>query len=136
MARPVVPLLRLVQERRFDPDNKRHRAKLLNDDSWLEFVAGNEDAPARLRELAGLQRQYRTSRGAWAARAFQRQVEAGHGDGGPLVTPVTAGHQLPAAATVFLPALFDRSANGPFLTPSTFTRKPSRLDARIGQHHR
>ena len=50
----------------------------------MEFVAGNEDAPARLRDLAGLQRYYRTSGGAWAARAFQRQAEAG--DGGPLVT--------------------------------------------------
>lgn len=76
-GRPRVPLLELVETRRFDARNKRHRAKLLKDDSLLEFVAGNEGAPARLRDLAGLQRYYRTSGGTWAARAFQRLVEAG-----------------------------------------------------------
>jgi hypothetical protein len=50
VARPVVPLLDLVQNGRFDAKNKRHRAKLLNDDSLLEFVAYNEDVSVRLRD--------------------------------------------------------------------------------------
>jgi hypothetical protein len=77
MARPVVPLLRLVQEGRFDPDNKRHRAKLLKDDSLLEFVRDNEQASERLRTLAQLQWRARYEGGGWPARQFQRVVEAG-----------------------------------------------------------
>ena len=41
-VRPPVPLLKLVEARRFDPKNKRHRAKLLEDESLLEFVRESE----------------------------------------------------------------------------------------------
>jgi hypothetical protein len=58
-GRSSVPLLELVEERRFDAKNKRHRAKLLNDDSLLEYVAGNPDVSTRLRMLADSQERYR-----------------------------------------------------------------------------
>jgi hypothetical protein len=79
-GRPAVSLLELVREGRFDANSKRHRRKLLEDDSLLEFVAGTEDAPATLIELAELQVRYRCERSAWAARAFQRLVAASRGD--------------------------------------------------------
>jgi hypothetical protein len=68
-GRPAVPLLELVEERRFDAKNKRHRAKVLGDDSLLEYVRGNGDASARLRMLAECQERYR------------RTVRLLHGDG-------------------------------------------------------
>jgi hypothetical protein len=37
-------LLDLVRERRFKAKNKRHRRKLLEDDSLLEFVSWKEEA--------------------------------------------------------------------------------------------
>jgi hypothetical protein len=64
-----VPLLELVQERRFDARNKRHRAKLLKDDSLLELVTGNPGASVRLSMLADAQERYR------------RVAAVQHGDG-------------------------------------------------------
>jgi hypothetical protein len=49
----------------------------LNDDSLLGFVAENGEAPERLRALAQLQWRARCECGGWAARQFQRVVEAG-----------------------------------------------------------
>jgi hypothetical protein len=42
--RPPTPPLELVQERRFDAKNKRHRKNLRKDDSLLEYVRGNGGA--------------------------------------------------------------------------------------------
>jgi hypothetical protein len=67
MARPVVPLLHLVQNRRFDARNKRHRAKPLNDDSLLEFVAYHEGASVRLQLAAEAQERYRQTHARAAA---------------------------------------------------------------------
>jgi hypothetical protein len=89
VARPIVPLLKLVQERRFDATNKRHRAKLLEDDSLREFVAGNPGASARLRMLAECQERYRrVSRSStvtvWEARQFEAGVRRLDDEGEPL----------------------------------------------------
>jgi hypothetical protein len=75
-GRPAVPLLELVQERRFDAKNKRHRAKLLEDDSLLEYVAGNPAASTRLSMLADSQERYRRTAAfstvtVWEARQFE-----------------------------------------------------------------
>jgi hypothetical protein len=90
VARPVVPLLELVEERRFNANNKRHRAKLLEDDSLLEFVANNE-APVLWVMLADLQVRYRGSHWtldrSWtanAAREFQSSLERLDEDAQPL----------------------------------------------------
>ena len=91
MARPTVSLLSLVEERRFSARNKRHRRKLLEDDSLLEFVAGNPDAPVLWRELAEIQERYRSVRGvldrsasAAAASSFEAHVRRLDLDGEPL----------------------------------------------------
>jgi hypothetical protein len=88
-GRPAVPLLELVQERRFDARNKRHRAKLLNDDSLLEYVRGNGDASIRLRMLADTQERYRqvaafSTVTVWEARQFEAGVRRLDDDGEPL----------------------------------------------------
>jgi hypothetical protein len=88
VARPVVPLLDLVQNGRFDASNKRHRAKLLRDDSLLEFVGWNEDAPLLWRQLAELQERYRNAHScldrsytSWAATAFESSLRRLDDDG-------------------------------------------------------
>jgi hypothetical protein len=88
VARPVVPLLDLVQERRFKAKNKRHRQKLLEDDSLLEYVGWNEDAPLLWRELAELQERYRNahrcldrSHTSWAEGAFESSLRRLDDDG-------------------------------------------------------
>ena len=90
MARPTTPLLELVQERRFDATNKRHRRKLLEDDSLLESVRGNLDASVRLRMLAETQERYRQTAAlstvtVWEARQFEAAVCRLGEDGEPLL---------------------------------------------------
>jgi hypothetical protein len=68
-VRPAVFLLELVREGKFNGESRRHRRKLLTDDSLLEFVAASEDAPATLVELAEIQMRYRRERGTWAPEA-------------------------------------------------------------------
>ena len=91
-GRPPVPLLELVQERRFDAKNKRHRAKLAEDDSLREFVAENPGASARLRMLAECQERYRrVSRSStvtvWEARQFEAGVRRLDDEGEPVAEP-------------------------------------------------
>jgi hypothetical protein len=93
MARPVVPLLNLVRERRFDAKNKRHRAKLLTDDSLLEFVAWNEVASVRLRVAAKAQERYRQSHASggvemWPAGMVEACARRLDDDGEPLDRPL------------------------------------------------
>lgn len=90
-GRPPTPLLELVRERRFDAKNKRHRAKLLHDDSLLEFVRESEVVSAREAGLAQIQVRYRRSHGtldrSWSqseARSFQLSLERLDEDGEPL----------------------------------------------------
>jgi hypothetical protein len=90
MARPVVPLLKLVQERRFDAKNKRYRAELLEDDSLLEFVAEDPGASVRLRMLAESQERYRrvaafSTVTVWEARQFEACVCRLDEEGEPLL---------------------------------------------------
>jgi hypothetical protein len=87
MARPTVPLLKLVEERRFSAKNKRHRKKLLNDDSLLDFVA-NHEVPVLWVQLADLQRRYRVlyrvsdrSQYGWAAQRFESALRQLDEDG-------------------------------------------------------
>jgi 5-methylcytosine-specific restriction enzyme A len=89
-GRPPTPLLELVQERRFDGKNKRHRAKLARDDSLLEYVAENPDASARMRMLAETQERYRrtgavSTTTVWEARQFEAGVRRLGEDGEPLL---------------------------------------------------
>ncbi len=91
MARPTVSLLSLVEERRFSARNKRHRRKLLEDDSLLEFVAENPDAPILWRQLAEIQERYRSVHGvldrsaaSGAASSFEAHVRRVDLDGEPL----------------------------------------------------
>jgi hypothetical protein len=93
MARPVVPLLDLVQERRFNAKNKRHKRKLLEDDSLLEFVACNEDAPVRLQMAAEAQERYRQSHASggvqmWPAGQVEMCAHRMDDDGEPLDLPL------------------------------------------------
>jgi hypothetical protein len=95
MARPTVPFLKLVEERRFDAKNKRHRAKLLENDSSLAFVAKNPDAPRLWKDLAEIQGRYRLVHGridrshtSIAARQFQLSLERLDEDGQPLTLVV------------------------------------------------
>jgi hypothetical protein len=88
-GRPRVPLLDLVETRRFDARNKRHRAKLVNDDSLLDFVRGNGDASVRLRMLAECQERYRrvsalSTVSVWEARQFEACVRRLDEDAEPL----------------------------------------------------
>jgi hypothetical protein len=90
MSKPVVPLLSLVQERRFDAKNKRHRRKLVEDDSLLEYVRGNPDPSPRLRMLDECQERYRqvaafTTVTVWEARQFEAGVCRLGEDGEPLL---------------------------------------------------
>jgi hypothetical protein len=82
LARPSTPLLELVRERRFDAENKRHRAKLLEDDSLLDFVRESEVVTPLYVALAEIQERYRRVNGtldrSWshgAARSFQLSLE-------------------------------------------------------------
>jgi hypothetical protein len=89
VARPSTLLLELVQERRFDAKNKRHRAKLLEDDSLLEYVRGNGDASTRLRTLAECQERYRrvaafSTVTVWEALRFEAGVRRLDDEGEPL----------------------------------------------------
>jgi hypothetical protein len=89
-GRPAVPLLEPVQERRFDAMNTRHRAKLLEDDSLIECVAGNPGASTRLRMLAESQERYRRPAAfstvtVWEARQFEAGVRRLGEDGEPLL---------------------------------------------------
>jgi hypothetical protein len=78
---PTVPLLKLVEEHSFSAKNKRHRAKLLSDDSLFEFVA-NHEAPALWVQLADLQQRYRYGgREAWTARRFESALRQRDADG-------------------------------------------------------
>jgi hypothetical protein len=81
-GRPVVPLVKLVEEQRFDAKNRRHRRKLLDDDSLLVFVASHE-APELWVQLADLQVRYRrdTSGRAWAAKQFELALRQRDEDG-------------------------------------------------------
>jgi hypothetical protein len=90
VARPTLALRELVQERRFDAKNKRHRAKLLEDDSLLEYVRGNGEASVRLRMLADAQERYRRTATfstvtVWEARQFEAGVRRLGEDGEPLL---------------------------------------------------
>ena len=98
-GRPPTPLLELVNERRFDAKNKRHRAKLLNDDSLLVFVRESEAVTPLYVALADIQERYRRSHGtldrSWShseARSFQLSLERLDEDGEPL-PEVLAGFQ-------------------------------------------
>jgi hypothetical protein len=87
-GRPRVPLLELVETRRFDARNKRHRAKLLEDDSLLAFVAKNPGVPVRLTMLAECQGRYRWVAerrhvSVWEARQFEAGVRRLGDDGEP-----------------------------------------------------
>jgi len=91
MARPPTPLLELVNERRFDAKDERHRAKLLEDDSLLEFVPESECVTTLYAALAQIQERYRRSHGtldrSWShgeARSFQLSLERLDDDGEPL----------------------------------------------------
>jgi hypothetical protein len=91
-----VPLLELVQERRFDARNKRHRAKLLKDDSLLELVTGNPGASVRLSMLADAQERYRrvaafSTVTVWEARQFEAGVRRLDDEGEPLPLLVVSG---------------------------------------------
>ena len=97
MARPSIPLLELVHERRFDARNKRHRAKLLEDDSLLDFVRESGCVTPLYAALAEIQTRYRQVHGtldrSWshgAAREFQLSLERLDEDGEPL----TAGRSV------------------------------------------
>ena len=81
MARPTVSLLELVRERRFSWRNKRHRRKLLEDDSLIESVAWNEDAPPLWRSRVEIHFRYRHDYGlmdrsytSGAARSFEKSL--------------------------------------------------------------
>jgi hypothetical protein len=90
MARLAVPLLRLVEERRFDAKNRRHRRKLLKVESLLEFVAKSSDASVRPRMLAECQERYRwvaafSTVTVWEARQFEACVRRLDENGEPLM---------------------------------------------------
>jgi hypothetical protein len=87
-GRPPTPLLELVHERRFDAKNKRHRRKLLEDDSLLDFVRESEVVTPLYAALAQTQERYRlaarVSDRSWThghARAFQVSLERLDDDG-------------------------------------------------------
>jgi hypothetical protein len=91
VARPAVPLLELVRSRRFDAKNKRHRARLLEDDSFLDFVRESEIVTPLHASLAEIQERYRRVYGTLdrsylngAARSFQLSLERLDDDGEPL----------------------------------------------------
>jgi len=83
-----VPLLELVHERRFNAGSKRHRAKLLTDDSLLDFVQESEVVTLLYASLAQIQERYRQVYGTLdrsysngAARSFQLSLERLDADG-------------------------------------------------------
>ena len=85
-----MPLLELVRERRFSWRNKRHRRKLLEDDSLIAYCEGNEDAPPLWRSLVEIQLRYRHDHGcldrsytAQGARSFESHVRLVGEDGEP-----------------------------------------------------
>jgi hypothetical protein len=103
-GRPPTPLLELVRERRFDAKNKRHRAKLLDDDSLLEFVRESECVTTLYAALAQIQERYRRSHGtlnrSWThseARSFQLSLERLGEDGEPTPEALEALRRSPAA---------------------------------------
>lgn len=91
-GRPPTPLLELVRSRRFDAKNKRHRAKLLDDDSLLDFVRESGAVTPLDVALAGIQERYRRAHGtlnrSWTfgeARSFQLSLERLDEDGEPRI---------------------------------------------------
>lgn len=91
MARPTVSLLELVRERRFSARNKRHRRKLLEDDSLIAYCEWNVDAPPLWRSLVEIQLRYRHDHGcldrsyaAQGARSFESHLRLVGEDGEPL----------------------------------------------------
>jgi hypothetical protein len=88
VARPTVPLLELVKQRRFDAKNQRHRAKLLEDESLQEFVRESECVTTLYAALGEIQERYRNahrclnrSYTSGAAREFQLSLERLDDDG-------------------------------------------------------
>jgi hypothetical protein len=97
LARPTIPLLELVQERRFDAGNKRHRAKLLHDDSLLDFVRQSDVVTPLYASLAQTQEHYRSVFGVLdrshahaAARSFQLSLERLDDNGEPTAEALEA----------------------------------------------
>jgi hypothetical protein len=89
-GRPPTPLLELVRERRFNARSKRHRAKLLHDDSLLDFVRESEVVTTLEAGLARIQERYREeahisniSSTYALARSFQESLERLDEDGEP-----------------------------------------------------
>ncbi len=81
VARPTVSLLELVRERRFSARNKRHRRKLLEDDSLIAYCEWSEDAPPLWRSLVEIQLHYRHDYGlmdrsytSQGARSFESHL--------------------------------------------------------------
>jgi hypothetical protein len=102
-----VLLLELVHERRFNAGNKRHRAKLLTDDSLLDFVRESEVVTLLYASLAQIQERYRQVYGTLdrsysngAARSFQLSLERLDADGEPrkVAATVQSGHPGSRAA--------------------------------------
>jgi hypothetical protein len=83
---------RLVQERRSDAQNKRHRRKLLNDDSLLDFVRESEVVTVLDSSLAQIQERYRvaahtSNRSATFSHARSFQVSLERLDDNGEITP-------------------------------------------------
>jgi hypothetical protein len=103
-GRPPTPLLELVRSRRFDARNKRHRAKLLHDDSLLEFVRDSGAVTPLDVAVAEIQERYRQAHGtlnrSWThgeARAFQLSLERLDENGEPTPEAFEALRRSPAA---------------------------------------
>jgi hypothetical protein len=90
VARPTVHLLDLVRERRFNAKNQRHRAKLLEDDSLLDFVRESEFVAPLYTALAEIQTRYRQAYGvldrshtSGASRSFELSLKRLNENGEP-----------------------------------------------------